>query len=184
MKIIFALGNPGADYTKTRHNVGWYYVDAFANARSVEFVAKSKFHAMVAELSVAGEKCLLVKPTTFYNDTGMSARAIADFYKLSPEDFLIIHDDLALPIGTLRTRIGGSSAGNNGIKSLNAHLGDMTARLRIGILDAEIPRDALDSVLGKFNSDETKRLKDMTSQVFEVFNDFIASKFQSTTHKK
>lgn len=183
MKIIFALGNPGADYTKTRHNVGWYYVDAFANTKSVEFVTKSKFHAMVAELSVAGEKCLLVKPTTFYNDTGMSARAIADFYKLPPEDFLIIHDDLALPIGTLRTRIGGSSAGNNGIKSLNAHLGEMTARLRIGIFDAEIPRDALSSVLGTFTAAEIAKLRELEPKVFATFDDFIHGRFETTTHK-
>ena len=183
MKVIFALGNPGSEYVKTRHNVGWQFLDAYAEKSSVDFTSKSKFHGDIAELTVGEDKALLVKPTTFYNDTGLCARTIADFYKLSPEDFLIIHDELALPLGTLRTRFGGSDAGNNGIKSINAHLGEGSARLRIGIFDAEVPRDALASVLGKFTSDEEKALHDLTSLVFTVFDTFIANKFETTTIK-
>lgn len=184
MKVIFAQGNPGLDYRNTRHNVGWQFLEAYAKGKGLEFATKTKFKADIAELNTAGEKCLLVKPTTFYNDTGFSARTLADFYKLEPEDFLVIHDELALPLGTLRTRIGGSDAGNNGIKSLNSHLGEGTARLRIGIFDAESERDALSSVLGKFTIGEQKVLSDFEPQVFDVIESFIAGDFETTTHKK
>lgn len=181
MKVIFAQGNPGADYTTTRHNVGWRFLNAYAQKNEVQFAPKTKFKADIAEIAVAGEKCLLVKPTTFYNDTGFAARALADFYKLTPEDFLIVHDELALPLGTLRTRFGGSDAGNNGIKSLNAHLGEETARLRIGIFDAAIPRTALASVLGKFTPEESKLLEALEPKIFAVFDSFFAEKFIVTT---
>src|SRR4051812_44656762 len=120
MKVIFAQGNPGNEYTTTRHNVGFFMLDRYARDNGGEFIKKAKFHADIAELSINSEKVLIVKPTTFYNDTGQSARLLIDFYKLDPStDFLVIHDDLALPLGTVRTRDKGSDAGNNGIKSLN-----------------------------------------------------------------
>ena len=183
MKVIFALGNPGSEYVKTRHNVGWRFLDAYAEKNGADFIPKTKFRADIAECTVAEEKVLLVKPTTFYNDAGFCARALADFYKLSPEEFLIIHDELALPLGTLRTRFGGSDAGNNGIKSINSHLGEGSARLRIGIFDADVPRDALASVLGKFTSDEEKVLNDLTPQIFIVFDTFTSGNFETTTIK-
>lgn len=184
MKVLFAQGNPGSDYTRTRHNVSWRFLEAYAAQHGAAFAHKSKFQADIAELSMGGEKILLVKPTTFYNDTGIAARALADFYKLAPSDFLIVHDDLALPLGTLRTRIGGSSAGNNGIKSLNTHLGEGTARLRIGIFDADISRDALASVLGKFTNTEEQLLDTQTEKIFTIFENFATGTFETTTHKR
>src|SRR5438445_447838 len=134
MKLIFAQGNPGSQYATTRHNVGFLILDQLAAKAGKEFIKKPKFHADVAELTIAGEKVLLVKPTTFYNETGQSARSLVDFYKLDTmSDVLVVHDDLALPLGTIRTREKGSDAGNNGIKSLNAHLGHDYHRIRIGI---------------------------------------------------
>lgn len=183
MKVIFAQGNPGSDYAHTRHNTGWAFVDAYADKNQLEFTAKTKFKADIAELNRAGEKCLLVKPTTYYNDAGLCARALADFYKLAPEDFLIVYDELALPLGTLRTRYGGSSAGNNGIKSLNTHLGEGTARLRIGIFDADIRRDALSSVLGTFTTDEIAKLRELEPKVFAIFDEFIIGRLTETTYK-
>ena len=183
MKVIFAQGNPGNDYVRTRHNVGWRFLEAYAESKDATFSAKPKFSAELAEFTVNGEKILLVKPTTFYNDTGLSARALADFYKLEPENFLVIHDELVLPLGSMRTRQGGSDAGNNGIKSLNAHLSENTHRLRIGIFDAEIPRSALSSVLGKFTKREEKVLDQQREQVFAVFDEFIRGQFRKTTYK-
>src|SRR6266568_2679917 len=130
MKLILAQGNPGAEYAKTRHNVGFMALDVYAEKHDLEFQDKSKFHAQIAEMMPEDEKILFVKPTTFYNETGQAARALADFYKIAPTDILVIHDDLALPFGTLRTREKGSDAGNNGIKSLNAHLGEKYTRIR------------------------------------------------------
>ena len=160
MKVIFAQGNPGSSYQNTRHNIGWLVLDAFAQRLSLDFTLRPKFFAEFAEYSLAGEKILFVKPTTFYNDTGRSARAICDFYKCNPAtDLLVLHDDLALEFGKIRTREKGSDAGNNGIKSLNTHLGAHYWRLRIGIYSPL--RDRLhdaDFVLKKFGADELQKI--------------------------
>lgn len=133
MKLILAQGNPGAQYATTRHNIGWMLLDAYAAANAAEFKSEKRFAALVATITTNGQKVLLVKPTTFYNETGRTARALIDFYKLDPAaDLLVIHDDLALPFGTVRVRNQGSDGGNNGIKSLNAHVGSDYWRIRIG----------------------------------------------------
>lgn len=185
MKIIFAQGNPGAQYEKTRHNAGFLAIDFFANQKGVRFAAKPKFHADITELSEAGEKILLVKPTTFYNETGQCARALADFYKVDTADILVLHDELALPFGTLRTRDKGRDAGNNGIKSLNAHLGENYARIRIGIWNEFAERaGATDFVLSQFTSDEMETLqKNILSKTAELIDEFTTGNHTSGSHK-
>jgi len=185
MKIIFAQGNPDDKYASTRHNVGFYFIDELAKKYQVEFTKKPKFHGDIAEITKDGEKILLVKPTTFYNETGQSARLLIDFYKLNPaEDFLVIHDDLALPFGTIRTRKKGSDAGNNGIKSLNAHLGVQYPRIRIGIYNDE--RDQIDDanfVLSKFKKSETETLqKTILPKVDELITTFISGNHVADSH--
>lgn len=159
MKLLFAQGNPGAEYAHSRHNVGWRVLDALARDHGATFQPKPKFFADIAELTLHGEKILLVKPQTFYNETGRAARALVDFYKLDTDDILVIHDDLAIQFGTLRVREQGSDAGNNGIKSLNAHLGGQYWRLRVGILSPLRGRmsDAT-FVLGRFSEAERQAL--------------------------
>jgi len=182
MKVIFAQGNPGADYTYTRHNIGFLLIDLFAKSHNVEFIKKAKFHADIAEISVGGEKVLLVKPTTFYNETGQSARLIVDFYKLNPaDDFLVVHVDLTLPFGTIRTRRDGRDAGNNGIKSLNAHLGQEYARIRVGIFNdkRELMHDA-DFVLGSLSLPEKNALPALYEHTQKFISDFIKNTFQLT----
>ncbi|MNH50353.1 Peptidyl-tRNA hydrolase [compost metagenome] len=186
MKLIFAQGNPGSQYVATRHNVGFFALDTLAAKQGSEFSKKPKFHADIAELSIAGEKTLLVKPTTFYNETGQSARSLVDFYKLdAAKDILVVHDDLALPLGTIRTREKGSDAGNNGIKSLNAHLGPNYSRVRIGIkneLHSRIPD--VDFVLGHFSKDETEILTTtIIPKTIELIEHFCADELQTTSHK-
>lgn len=185
MKIIFAQGNPGTQYMTTRHNVGFLVVDALAKQHRTDFIKKPKFHSEIAEISLAGEKVLLVKPATFYNETGQAARMLVDFYKLSPrEDFLVIHDDLALPLGTIRIREKGSDAGNNGIKSLNSHLGAEYARIRIGIYNELRDRihDA-DFVLSNFTKSEAQLLSEtVTPKAIELIERFSASQLEATSH--
>lgn len=184
MKIVFAQGNPGSEYKNTRHNVGFLALDYFADHNKVQFQPKPKFFADIAELTSNGEKVLLVKPTTYYNEAGKSARAIADFYKVDPTDILVIHDELALPFGTLRTREKGSPAGNNGIKSLNAHLGENYARLRIGTWnDIAAKAESFDFVLSKFTSEEmTKLQNDMFPKISDIITDFIHGNHSNTSH--
>lgn len=161
-------------------------IDQLAASYKATFTEKPKFQAEIAEITVSGNKALLVKPTTFYNDSGASARSLVDFYKLSPEnDLLVIHDDLALPFGTIRVRRRGSDAGNNGIKSLNAHIGENYTRLRIGIYTPE--RDTTDDVvfvLSRFNSTEIKALKDtIIPKNLDLADDFINNSLEETSYK-
>ena len=133
-----------------------------------------------------GEKVILVKPLSYYNDTGMVARLLIDYYKLTPaEDFLVVHDDLSLPLGTIRIRESGSDAGNNGIKSLNAHLGDGYRRIRVGIWTELRDRmDDVNFVLGNFSKDEHDKLtKDITPKTIELIERFIGGTLESTSHK-
>jgi PTH1 family peptidyl-tRNA hydrolase len=186
MKVIFAQGNPGAQYANTRHNVGFLIVDRVARQHRADFIKKPKFHAEIAEVQIAAEKVLLVKPSTFYNETGQSARLLTDFYKLSAaSDLLAIHDDLALPLGTLRIRESGRDAGNNGIKSLNAHLGSNYTRIRVGIYNDLRDRihDA-DFVLSNFTKAEADTLNDaVIPKVVELIDAFCAGKIEATSHK-
>jgi PTH1 family peptidyl-tRNA hydrolase len=184
MKIIFAQGNPGAKFEHNRHNVGFLALDFYAKQMNLSFQAKTKFVAEIAETEVNDEKVLFVKPTTFYNETGQSARSLVDFYKLQTTDLLVLHDELALPFGTLRTREKGSDAGNNGIKSLNTHLGEDYARLRIGTWK-EIADKAgsFDFVLSNFTKEESEKLEsDILPKVSEIINDFIAGDHEITSH--
>ena len=182
MKIIFAQGNPGKAYEHTRHNIGFFLVDELAKNHGAEFANKPKFHAEIAEFATEGEKVLLAKPTTFYNETGTSARALADFYKCAPStDMLVIHDELALPFGTLRTREKGRDAGNNGIKSLNAHLGPDYLRLRVGVYNEKRDRLAdTDFVLGKFTPEEKAALPKIRQATEKITDDFIRGTFEPT----
>mgnify|MGYP001478817099 CR=1 FL=1 len=175
MKLIFAQGNPGKQYEQTRHNVGFLALDYYANKNSLSFQSKMKFNADIAEHTQGGEKIIIAKPMTFYNETGVSARAIADFYKIAPEDILVIHDELMLPFGKLRVRHAGRDAGNNGIKSLNNHLGDSFARIRIGIQnDLHKQIQDTDFVLGKFTEQERKALSTLIlPEVSSMIDRFI-----------
>jgi peptidyl-tRNA hydrolase, PTH1 family len=184
MKIIFAQGNPESKYNHTRHNVGFWLIDAYAKTHDLSWIQKSKFKATIAEGVIGGEKIILVKPTTYYNDTGISARILIDFYSLDPAtDLLVIHDDLALPIGTIRTRGQGSDAGNNGIKSLNAHIGPAYHRIRVGIwTDLRDKTGDIDFVLGTFTQAESDTISLVQPAVSAAIDQFIAGTLQHHTH--
>lgn len=182
MKVIFAQGNPGLQYQHTRHNVGFLALDAYAQKNGIQFTPKPKFNAEIAEFSHSGEKVLLVKPGTFYNETGIAARTLVDFYKLNPAtDFLVIHDELALPFGVVRTRLSGSDAGNNGIKSLNAHLGQNYARIRVGIFNSlNAQADAANFVLGNFTQEEKLSLPAIFTHINTFVSQFLNNTFEPT----
>ena len=153
MKLIVGLGNPGAKYSGTRHNIGFEVIDYLASAPAVG-PFKSSFQALVAETSEGGEKILLVKPETFMNLSGRAVRAIVDFYKLTTADVLVVCDDFNLPLGKLRIRATGSAGGQNGLKSIQETLGtDAYLRMRIGVGQPG-PNEAVDFVLSRFKPGE------------------------------
>lgn len=185
MKIIFAQGNPGSQYTRTRHNVGFTVLDALAEKLGGIWKTDTKVKAELATVTLKGEKTLLVKPLSFYNETGQVARALIDFYKLDPaNDFLVIHDELALPFGTVRVRQKGSDAGNNGVKSLNAHLGTDYARIRVGVWNER--RDQMDDaafVLSVFSAEEMSTLsKLIENPILPLIDDFVDGKLAAISH--
>lgn len=185
MKIIFAQGNPDRQYAKTRHNTGFLVLDAYGETHNALWKDSDKFNARIAELSVNSEKVLLVKPSSFYNDTGTVARKLLDFYKADPKtDFLVIHDDLALPFGTIRIREKGSDAGNNGIKSLNTYIGSEFSRIRIGIWTELRDRmDDVNFVLGTYSKEEEKRLKkDIIPHIMELIHAYLEGNLEATSH--
>lgn len=185
MKLVFGLGNPGTKFEGTRHNVGFLMLDSFVKEQGGTFSDKPKFFADIAELSTSGEKVLLVKPQTFYNEVGRAYRAICDFYKVEPSDTLIVHDELALPFGTVRIREGGSDAGNNGIKSVNQYGGEGSMRLRVGVSnDARALIGDVDFVLGRLSQDETKLLHEsVVPRIHGLIEDFIKGALSVSSHK-
>lgn len=173
MKLIVGLGNVGQQYTGTRHNSGFTAIEAFASAHDAQWQTKDKFKANVAELTLSGQKVLLAKPTTLYNLSGDAVRALKDFYKIDNKDILVVHDELALPFGTIRTRGDGSDAGNNGIKSIIAAIGNEFARIRIGIANEHTPaKDAADFVLERFMAEESEKVEHIQTEVERLIDLF------------
>jgi len=182
MKLIVGLGNYDPHYDNTRHNAGFSVIDTFAGAHSLDWQTKDKFKADIAEGVVAGEKVILVKPRTYYNLSGDAVLAVKQFYKIENADILVIHDELALPFGTLRTRIGGSDAGNNGLKSIIATVGVDVARIRMGIANDLLSRQpAADFVLSRFTADEQSKMPEIKKHALELIGVFIAGDFAHTT---
>jgi PTH1 family peptidyl-tRNA hydrolase len=166
MKVVVGLGNPGAKYHGTRHNVGFAVVDLLALAPSAGRFA-SKFEGDIAELTENGEKVLLVKPHTFMNLSGRCVRQVLDFYKVPHEDLLVVCDDINLPLGRLRMRTQGTHGGHNGLRDIQNHLGTTEyPRLRIGV---DSPQDdAIDHVLGKFRPAERAQIEDALGRAVQA----------------
>lgn len=179
MKIIIGLGNPGRDYEKTRHNIGFMMLDYLKQTWNLSsFVINKKFDAEIAEGNFAGEKVILMKPQTFMNLSGIAVRKILDFYKLTPKDILVIQDELDLPLGKYKIATDSSAAGHNGIKNIIEHLGTQTfTRLRIGIAtptqDATCLRNAHDFVLDAFTSEEQRVLQEQFAASIQEVEKFI-----------
>jgi PTH1 family peptidyl-tRNA hydrolase len=134
IKLIVGLGNPGREYEATRHNAGFWWVSELARQHHIDFKADSKFHGLFARAGVHGHELYLLKPQTFMNVSGRAVGALAQFYKIEPAQVLVVHDELDLPPGSAKLKLGGGHGGHNGLKDIIAHLGTKDFwRLRIGI---------------------------------------------------
>lgn len=163
--LVVGLGNPGAQYERTRHNVGFMAVDALAG---LDAAWRSEKNALTARVDIDGRRVIFVKPQTFMNNSGMAVHALMTFYKIPLENLIVIHDDMDIPVGNCREKIGGGSAGHNGIKSIDAHVGREYRRIRIGIShprDFGLPMDAADWVLGKFGVVQIELIRDCISKI-------------------
>lgn len=161
-RLIVGLGNPGAKYDRTRHNIGFEIVDTLAKSGSVSLDENRRFQGLAGEVRTAGsDRTILLKPTTYMNHSGRSVRAVVDWYKLDPGSVLVIYDDMDLPVGKLRLRLSGSAGGHNGMKSIISHLGTQDfPRLRVGIGSSDQGSDrdkaVVAYVLGRFAPKERK----------------------------
>ena len=171
MKIIVGFGNPGNQYNFTRHNLGFLALDFYAKIHKLDWQNKPKFNAIIAKNDEANS--LLIKAQTYYNEVGQSIRAILDFYKLHPQDILVICDDFNLEFGKVRFRERGSAGGNNGLKSIATHLGtEDFPRLRIGTANDALRSKIGDTdfVLSRFTSEEYEKLPEILKEI-SVFID-------------
>jgi PTH1 family peptidyl-tRNA hydrolase len=134
IKLIVGLGNPGREYEATRHNAGFWWVDELTRTQNVNFRTDNKFHGLVARTTLLGHEVHLLKPQTFMNVSGRAVIALALFYKILPDQILVVHDELDLPPGSAKLKLGGGHGGHNGLKDIIAHLGTKEFwRLRVGI---------------------------------------------------
>lgn len=190
MKLIIGLGNPGKEYTCTRHNVGFLMVEYLRSKWNFpDFSLNKKFSAEISEKILSSEnspadgfgvneKIILVRPNTFMNLSGVAVRALLDFYKLTPTDIFVIQDELDIPFGTYRLAADSSSAGHNGIKNIIEHLGTQTfTRLRIGIATTEQStaclKNAHQFVLDRFTSEEETALETLFPTLEQEVKKFI-----------
>ena len=162
IRLIVGLGNPGSEYEATRHNCGFQMLDLLADKYGGRFSEDRKFSGETARVRIEGEEIWLLKPTTFMNRSGIAVQAMAAYYKIAPEEILIVHDELDLLPGTMKLKKGGGNAGHNGLKSIIARLGgENFPRIRIGVGAKPRPDyDLADWVLGKFPPDDAKALAD------------------------
>ena len=181
MKAIVGLGNPGAKYRGTRHNVGFAVADELARRWRIEFES-APFDALIAKWRPAGaDPVLLAKPLTFMNLSGEAAGALSRYFRIDAADLLIVVDEVQLPLGRLRARARGSAGGHNGLKSIIAHLGEEVSRLRVGVGrgvaegDGRVRPDLADRVLSRFEPDEQKEADRMIVRAADAAETFITS---------
>ena len=182
--IIVGLGNPGSQYDRTRHNVGFRVLDRLADSLGVK-INRSRFKALTATAQIGGEKVLLLKPQTFMNASGLSVEPAAAFYKVPAERVLVIFDDVSLPVGKIRIRAEGSAGGHNGLKSLISALGKQTfPRIKVGVGEKPHPDyDLADWVLGKFTAKEEKDLAPAVEHAAEAVEYFLKQGAEKTAAK-
>jgi len=182
--IVAGLGNPGAEYAKTRHNAGFIAIDDIA-ARCGVKIDRLKFHALVAEATVGGVRALLMKPQTFMNSSGEAIGEAASFYKIPPENILILHDEISFEPGKMRIRRKGSAGGHNGLKSIISHLSsDAFPRIKIGVGQKPTPDyDLVDWVLGKFSTDDISRIQAELDNIFASAELILLGKIDEAMNK-
>lgn len=163
MKVIAGLGNPGQEYSQTKHNVGFMFIDALAERLHIDNTMwKDKFEAKIAEGHIDGEKVILVKPQTYMNDSGRAIGPILHWYKIETKDLIVVHDDMDIAAGTLRIRRKGSAGGHNGIKSILANVeNENFARVRIGIGRPLPGWTVVNHVLAKFSDEDVPKIKEV-----------------------
>jgi PTH1 family peptidyl-tRNA hydrolase len=183
MRLVVGLGNPGREYEATRHNAGFWWVESLAEERGVGLKSESRFHGKVGRHTAGGQDCWLLLPQTYMNRSGQAVGALAGFYKISPEEILVVHDELDLPPGTVRLKKGGGVAGHNGLKDIAAGLGPDFWRLRIGIGHPGDRAAVTNYVLHPPREEETRLISDAIERSLEVWPLIFAGEMEKAMHR-
>jgi PTH1 family peptidyl-tRNA hydrolase len=171
--MIVGLGNPGKEYAGTRHNIGFAVIDTLAGKQDFDpWMEKKDLKCLLTTKTLGSARVILVKPTTFMNLSGEAVQAAAHFYKVDNPRLVAVHDELDIPFGQIRTRVGGSSAGHNGVKSVTQHIGEDYGRVRIGV-QAETKMDAKDFVLAKFSPEEQELIPALLQESLAILTEYI-----------
>ncbi|EHJ03117.1 peptidyl-tRNA hydrolase [Marinobacter sp. DSM 26671] len=182
--MVVGLGNPGADYENTRHNAGALFVEALARAAGQTLRPEKKYHGLYARIQWQGLDLHLLNPTTFMNRSGLAIKALADFFKIQPQQILIAHDELDLPPGTAKLKKGGGHGGHNGLRDTIAHLGTNDfQRLRIGIGHPGDSRRVTGYVLGRLGKQETEELNAVIDEIMRVLPDAASGKLPAAMNR-
>ncbi|WP_296898549.1 aminoacyl-tRNA hydrolase [Thiohalocapsa sp.] len=179
IRLVIGLGNPGPDYALTRHNAGFWLVDRLAELHHGEFRAEAKFHGVMARVTVGGVDLRLLKPTTFMNHSGRSVVAVSRYFDIPPEQILIAYDELDLPPGRAKLKLGGGHAGHNGMRdSINALGSRDFWRLRIGIGHPGEKSRVVGYVLGRPSQADAAAILDVVDDAVRILPDLIEGRFQ------
>lgn len=182
MKLVVGLGNPGKDYTNTRHNIGFQLLDYIASVKGLDF-SREKFNGKYTEYNVNGEKVIFVKPLSYMNLSGSVVSQFVNFYKVDIKDVLVIQDDLDMHFGRVKIVNNSSSGGHNGIRDIEKFLGSREyVRLKIGISNDKT-KDTKDYVLGKFNNEEVEKLNVIYNNLKDIVDDFCSISLENLKNK-
>ena len=182
IKLFVGLGNPGPEYEATRHNAGFWWIDALARELKLTLVPERAYHGLMARTSIAGHSVWLLQPQTFMNLSGKSVAALARFFKIQPEEILVVHDELDLSPGQAKLKRGGSHAGHNGLRDIHAQLGSPDYwRLRIGIGHPGVKAEVANWVLKKPSPDQRTLIEDSIAHSLKAHSAMLAGDMDKAT---
>ena len=187
IRLIVGLGNPGPEYEDTRHNAGFWLVDQLARRCHAPLTRETRYHALAARTRIAGQEVWLLEPQTYMNRSGQSVGALTRFFKIAPEEVLVVHDELDLPPGAAKLKKGGSAAGHNGLKDISAALGKQDYwRLRLGIghpREMGLQQQVVDYVLHRPRKEEQEAIEGAIDKSLDVIDMLCEGKFEAAMMK-
>jgi len=183
LKIVVGLGNPGAEYARTRHNAGFWLADELARRHGGTFRSEGKHQAELARVRIGGEEVWLVKPMTFMNRSGGPVSSVLNFYKFAPTQMLVAHDEIDLPSGTVRLKEAGGHGGHNGLRDIIAAQGDAFWRLRIGVGHPGAKNEVVDFVLTRASADEQRAIDETIVAGADAIEEMLRSGAQIAMNK-
>lgn len=184
MHLLVGLGNIGPEYEFTRHNFGFLLLDQIIEDYGFNKIAANKFHSDIFSGLIDGKKVIAIKPQTFMNRSGIAVSQVSNFYKIAPENVFVLHDEVDLPLGKLRVKIGGGNAGHNGLKSVDNFIGKQYTKVRLGVgRPANPDYSTADYVLGKFNREEADIVEKVNMKISDLLDILLAGRADDFMNK-